>query len=287
MNENLKKILSPLKVGYDGVYECMPDVLGLADQKLEIELRESVASKVYDDYIGAISHSHSIPVMDKEVEIFLKRIPPNGLILDIGGCWGWHWRLIAGCRPDVSIIIVDFIRSNFDHAKNVLKDLVGNQIVLMHADATDLPFKMDENFLGVDGVWTVQTFQHIPDFSKAVSEAHRVLKARGAFVNYSISSQPHMRLIHKVVGREYVSKGLVNKMYWLARSSKEQEVVFEEIFGNTITKRCSEILFSPELHFRVAGEKNSLLGKLDSMLSNNWGIFGWLARQHSIHIDKM
>ena len=286
MNQQLEKLLYSLSVDSDGIYECLPNILLSADQKVEIELRKRVASETYDNYLTAISRSHSIPVMDQEVDNFLKKIPQNGLVLDIGGCWGWHWRRIAQSRPDVSVVIVDFVQTNLVHAKNVLTDLVGEQVVLMHADATALPFKIDENFSGVDGVWTVQTFQHIPNFNKAISEAHRVLKAKGVFVNYSIKSQSHIRWIYRIAGREYISKGWVDNMYWLARSSKEQKMIIEEVFGNSVIERCSEILYSPELHYRAAGKEGSILGKLDAMLSNNYRFLGCLARQLSFHVAK-
>jgi len=286
MKQQLINPLLPYSTNSDGIYECLSDISLSADQCIEIELRERVASKTYDNYLSAISHSHSVPVMDSEVDNFLKKIPQDGLILDIGGCWGWHWRRLAETRPDVSVIIIDFVRSNLVHAKNVLIDLVGNQVALMHADATALPFKIDENFSGVDGLWTVQTFQHIPDFSKAISEAHRVLKRKGVFTNYSINNQPHIRMLYRIFGRDYISKGWVDKMYWLARASKEQKKVIEDTFGDIVTERCSEILYSPELHFRAAGKEGSNLGKLDAMMSNNFGFLGWLARQHSFHVKK-
>ena len=109
-------------------------------QKDERELRERVASVTYDNYLDAISNNHSISVMDYEVDIFLKKMPQGAVILDIGGCWGWHWRRIGESRPDISILIIDFVKSNLKHALNVLKDLVGKQLLLMHADATSLPF---------------------------------------------------------------------------------------------------------------------------------------------------
>ena len=127
-----------------------------------------VASKNYDNYLYSVSKSHSIPVMDHEVEKFLKKMPEKSIILDIGGCWGWHWRKIKISRPDVKIIIIDFVRSNLIHAKNVLGELIGSQIELVHADATNLPFKINNTFKGFNGIWTVQTLQHIPNFSKAI-----------------------------------------------------------------------------------------------------------------------
>jgi len=71
------------------------------------------------------------------------------------------------------------------------------------------------------------------------------------------------------------------------RSSREQKRIIEDVFGNFVAERCSEILYSPELHYRVPGNEGSMLGKLDSMISNNFGFLGWFARQHSFHCEKL
>lgn len=187
MNLKLQNLLQSQTVDADGIYSG--HITTTQDQATERALRERVAAVHYDNYLDAISHSHSIAVMDYEVDRFLAKIPQGGLILDIGGCWGWHWRRLVNTRPDVGVLIVDFVRSNLPHALNVLGSLVGHQVALMHADATALPFAVDANFPGFDGVWTVQTFQHIPAFDKAVSEAYRVLKRGGGvrqlFTQYS------------------------------------------------------------------------------------------------------
>lgn len=280
----LQNLLNSKHANSDGIYG---DISGAStDQSIEIELREQVASAQYDNYLDAVSASHSISVMDYEVDLFLAKIPQGGLILDIGGCWGWHWRHIADTRPDVGIVIVDFVRSNLPHAQSILGDLVGNQVVLMHADATALPFFVDENFSGFDGVWTVQTLQHIPNFEQAVSEACRVLKKGGVFANYSLNIQPPIRWLRFMFGRSYLIKGWVDGMFWLSRASVEQKAYIEKVFGSRVSERWSEILYSPELRFASPGRLGSVIGKFDTLLSNNAGVFGWLARQHSFHCKK-
>ena len=51
--------------------------------------------------------------MDREIEKFLNQIPNGGVVLDIGGCWGWHWRKISTQRPDITVVIVDLIVKTF------------------------------------------------------------------------------------------------------------------------------------------------------------------------------
>jgi len=284
MNLKLQNLLQSQTVDSDGIYSG--HITTTQDQATERALRERVAAVHYDNYLDAISHSHSIAVMDYEVDRFLAKIPQGGLILDIGGCWGWHWRRLVNTRPDVGVLIVDFVRSNLPHALNVLGSLVGHQVALMHADATALPFAVDANFPGFDGVWTVQTFQHIPAFDKAVSEAYRVLKRGGVFANYSLNIQLPIHWLYRLFGRGYVSEGWIEGSYWLARASKVQKSQIEKLFGGEVTERWAEILYSPELHFPAPGKEGSWLGKLDALLSNNVGFLRWFARQHSFHCQK-
>lgn len=287
MIHQLHHLVNRLSVDSDGIYFGTPSVSASADQTVEISLRERIAVKNYDNYLYEISNSHSIPVMDHEVDRFLLNISHDALILDIGGCWGWHWRRLAETRRDVGVVIIDFVRSNLTHAKNVLGDLVGRQVLLIHADATALPFVLDEGFSGFDGVWTVQTFQHIPDFNKAVLEVYRVLKVQsGLFANYSLNVQPPVRWLYRLFGRSYITEGNVPGAFWLARASEEQKSFIEAVFGCKVSERWSEILFSPELHFNVPGRAGSKFGQLDSFLSNNTGLLRCLARQHSFHCRK-
>jgi ubiquinone/menaquinone biosynthesis C-methylase UbiE len=285
MNAQLKKVLNSCAPDSDGIYAGM--ALTSTAQSIEVELRERVAAQRYDNYLDGIIDSHSIPVMDYEVRRFLEAIPQGGLILDVGGCWGWHWRFLEQTRPDVGVLIVDFVRQNLQHARNLLGSLIGKQVVLMHADATALPFTIDENFAGFDGIWTVQTFQHIPDFEKAVAEAYRVLKSGGVFANYSLNVQPPIRWIRRLLGKGYLTKGWVEGSFWLARASEDQKRSIAAIFGSTVSDRWSEILYSPELRFTFPGKPGGVLGKLDTLLSNNTGILGWFARQRSFHCQKL
>ena len=63
----LNKILMNLELGKDGIYSS--DFVNTT-QENEIEMREVIANVEYDDYLDAISHHHSIPVMDWPVIIY-------------------------------------------------------------------------------------------------------------------------------------------------------------------------------------------------------------------------
>ncbi len=286
MNSNLLSLIKKegLKQDEDGIY--LTEII--SENKIqddERELRERVSSVTYDNYLDVISKNHSISVMDYEVDVFLKKMPQGAVILDIGGCWGWHWRRIAENRPDISILIIDFVKSNLTHALNVVKDLVGKQILLMHADATLLPFSTN---IGIfDGIWTAQTFQHIPDFKKAVNEAYRLLKPKGVFVNYSLHITPFNKIIYKILNKQYHIEGIVKNTFYLARANNNQLRDIENIFTNKVSIRYTENLFHPDLHFTYSGKINNILGFLDIFMSRFLFLSKFFARQASFEVQKL
>lgn len=267
-----------------GVYQGKRQVN--QSQAEEILLRQLVAQQVYTDYLAEIGKHHSIHVMDNEVDRFLKKIPVNGLILDIGGCWGWHWRDIAQKRPDINILIIDFVAANLVHAKNILGSLIGSQVALMDADATNLPFKLSDKFNGFDGVWTVQTFQHIPDFSKAVKEVQRVLCKGGYFINYSLHKTPLNRFVYFMLRKKYHVEGEMHGSFYLSRANKQQKKVIEKAFHSKVHVRYTECLFQPDFGVICTGKKSSFLGSVDSLLGNFPWLGYWIARQQSYALTK-
>lgn len=286
MNKNLLSLISKegIKQQPDGIYlATIPHTSLIQDE--EKHLREKVASVSYQNYLETIGKNHSIPVMDYEIDKFLNKMPPGAVILDIGGCWGWHWRRIAETRPDVTVLIIDFVKSNLTHALNILKDLVGKQVLLMHADATHLPF--NNNCEIFDGIWSVQTFQHIPDFKKAVTEAYRVLNRNGFFINYSLHNTPFNKFVYKILNKPFYSNGMITNSFFLARANNEQAALISKIFSNNVVSRYTEILFHPDLHFPFTGRINSIFGIVDArFLGGHSVVAKTFARQLSYEIYK-
>ena len=262
------------------------DIFGTAiineDQAFEHKLREEVAAVVYDDYLLTIAKHHSIEVMDKEVNNFLSKIPKNGIICDVGGCWGWHWRNVNLLRPDVKIVIVDFAKNNLLHAKKLLTDRINKNIWLVHGNATALNFPKE----CFDGYWTVQTLQHIPDFEAAITEAKRVLKQNGAFSNYSLNNATLISFVYKLLDKKYVINEMVGNSFYLHRADKNQVSFIKTVFSNNVSERYSEIIFKPEFKLSFMGKENSWIGKLDALLTGNIPFTSLIARQHSFHTTK-
>ena len=233
MDNSKNKFLKNLEHKEDSIWG---NVYDYGKQKQEKILREEYANnKKYGDYLSEIKYHHSIPVMDNEVKKFLNLIPKNGVILDIGGCWGWHWRNINNVRPDIKIIILDLIRENLIHAKKLLNELIDNQqIFLIHGNATDLKFE-DEIF---DGVWSVQTTQHIPNFFNVCNEIHRVLKPKGIYWDYSLNNAEFTRagaVSPLVSGEAFGYRGgyVMNDMVTTATERNRPIITFTNTSGAT------------------------------------------------------
>ena len=289
MNRRMRRLMTEarLELSADIIWSA-PQTENESGQAVERSLRERVAAKHYDDYLAAVAQCHSIPVMDREVSRFLASLPQGALILDIGGCWGWHWRRVGELRPDVGVVVIDFVRANLAHAKKVLGPLVGTQVALVHADAVALPFPTaDRPDTGFDGVWSVQVLQHIPDFHRACREACRVLAPGGRFANYSLGITPVVRLVRTLFGKSYHTDGRLNGQFHLARADDAQRAVVEQVFHAPVTERYTECLFHPDLQLAFTGRDGSLLGLLDALLSDHAWLGRWIGRQRSFEVAKI
>lgn len=278
--QNLKVSLGSLILGKDGIYSYQFDN---NDQTDEVNLRNQVAHFEYKDYLDEIANSHSISVMDKQVSKFIEQLPQNSIIIDVGGCWGWHWRNIDIQKRNIIIVIIDLVRHNLYHAKQVLKSLIDSgNVLLVHGNATELPFP-DNTF---DGYWTVQTLQHIPNIEKAVKEAHRVLKEKGLFINYTLNNSPFMKLIYKLSRRVYHVDGKIEGRYFLRRSTLKDAQIVSKAFDNEVEITFSEIIFQLEFKTTFSGKIGSLFGRLDSFLTTKNKFAGIFARQISFSTRK-
>ena len=251
------------------------------DQVNEIKMREGVANLDIGDYLQLIAKNHSIPVMDYEVRRMLKRLPLNAKIIDVGGCWGWHWRFLSQIRPDVTVYILDFVYENLSNVRKVIPlDCINKSVFLIHGDATNLPFD-NESF---DCYWSVQCLQHIPDFRLCISEAYRVLSKNGLFINYSLNNVLILNFIYKLLKRYYHINGEIAGIT-LNKASAFQVEIIKSIFSRDSKFRFTELLFHPELS-TISGKEFSIIGKLDSYLGGYNKFLRILARQQSFEITK-
>jgi len=281
MNISENEFLKNLKYSGNSIWGNVNDY---GEQKNEKLHREKVANKKIENYFFEIAKHHSIPVMDFEIKKFLNEIPEKGIILDIGGCWGWHWRDIGKIRPDVKVIILDLIRENLLHAKIFLDELIQKeQVFLVHGNATSLEFE-NETF---NGVWSVQTTQHIQNYSDVCNEIHRVLKPGSVYWDYGLNIAKLTKFIYKLFKKHYhLSGNLPGHNTGYRRVNSEVFSNLKKIFHHNFDIHYSEILFSPEFGLPIGGKNKSKFGFIDSKLSGSGWIKSLIARQCSFHIKK-
>ncbi len=248
----------------------------LKQQNKEFIMRTDIANKNYKNYLAEISKYHSIEVMDAEIIKFTKQLKSNSIVLDLGCGWCWHWRNIHKIRPDITIVAIDFIRENFQHAKKILSKSSLRQFYFINDDINNINFKKNT----FDCIWTVQVFQHIPNLRKVLKEARKVLKVGGTLFNYHLNNS-----IFVVIKNLFFSKKNTNKHYYLNRNVTSVKKLFSNIFKSKVFIEYNEIFFHPELKF-FFGNKKSFLSKIDSQLSGNGLLRSYLARQVLMKITK-
>lgn len=250
-------------------------------QSKEFSLRKKVAKESFSkDYLKTISQHHSIRVMDREVNNLLLILPKNSIICDIGGSWGWHWRNISKQRPDVKVVIIDFIYENLLIAKKILKNLINKQVFLINDDCCKIKFK--NNIF--DAVWTVQTLQHVKNYKLIVNIIYKILKKDGYFFNYNLNINTTINLIYKIFKKNYLIKGYNNSFY-LERSNQKQKNIIKKKFKKNIDTRYTELLFHPDLKI-FTGSENNFIGKIDSYLSGDFFFKKVIARQECFSVKK-
>jgi ubiquinone/menaquinone biosynthesis C-methylase UbiE len=249
-------------------------------QKKEFILRKKIAKIKYKNFLKEISYHHSINVMDREVEKFIKLLPKNSIICDIGGSWGWHWRNIDKERPDIKIIIVDLVFENLLIAKKILNNKINKQIFLVNDDC--LKFNIKKNYF--DAVWSVQTIQHIQDYIQVYKKIYYQTKVGGYFYNCNLNKNIIVNFVYSIFKKKYLIRGF-NKNYYLERSSVKQKKSLEKIFKNRAKIIYSELLFHPDLKI-FTGSQNNILGKIDSLLTGSFIIKKIFARQEAFLIKK-
>jgi len=272
-------ILDGLTLDTDGIYSgVLPP---LTDQADEVRERTAVAERAGANLLREIADHHSIPVMDREVRLFLRGVSTGGVVADVGGGWAWHWRRVKAERPDVYVVVVDFVRDNLKHALRLLGDLVNDRVFLVHGDATRLPFPSSV----FNGYWSVQALQHVPNFEQAVREAYRVLQPSGRFACYSLNRAWLIESAYRLLRRRYHVRGKRPDGFHLARGSAAEADVIRRVFGFRVTSRYTEILFHPDCGL-YSGGAASWIGQADARLSTRHPLFACIARQRSYHTRK-
>tara|TARA_A100001234_G_scaffold212235_1_gene213578 strand:- start:289 stop:1101 length:813 start_codon:yes stop_codon:yes gene_type:complete len=268
---NLREILSNYEFN-DDVY-CIKNFN--KSQYTELNLRKKVAQKKYNNYFDKISLHHSIQIMDNELIKFLKKVPKNSNILDIGSGWCWIWRNIHKYRPDVRIFALDILFENFEVSKKILSKEAKKQVVFICENI--LNSKLPNNFF--EAIWSVQTFQHIPEIKESFERTSKLLKNNGLFKHYNL----HYNVFHKLKNLNKDKKKIwINHLFYLNRDISYQKKLLENIFKTKVTIEYSEFLYYPKINFF----KIDLINKIQKALVGQNKILSMFARQVSFEIKK-
>jgi SAM-dependent methyltransferase len=283
--ENHLKFRNHLRLASDYDDEIYSFHESSSSQHREVEIRDAGALSAPDEIdalMRSVSRHHSVEVMKHEIRKFIDSVPYGGIVLDVGVGWGWHWLGISVYRPDLLICVLDFSLQSLLRAKKILAKESSNSFVYVCGNALDLKFESES----INGYWSVQTLQHVDSFDQAIREAHRVLVDGSQFASYSLNTQPVVQSLYNVFGLSYVVNGEYSEGINLSRASTDQLRVVQQIFGATVEVRYSEILFSPEILLNFPGRKNSVIGKIDNLLTGNNFFSRKFARQCSFHVFK-
>ena len=260
-------------------YEFIDDVYCIKthnrSQETELNLRKIVAQKKYENYYNKISQHHSIEIMDKEIIKFLDKVPKDSKILDIGSGWCWIWRKIHKFRPDIKIFALDILFENFEISKRILPKEAKKQIIFVCENI--LYTKLQDNFF--DAIWSVQTFQHIPEIEQTFIRTFKLLKKSGIFINYNLN----YNIFHKLKFLNKNNKKIwIENLFYLNRDINYQKKLIENIFKRNAKIEYSEFLYYPKLKLN----NFDLVHKIQSKLVGKNKFLSLFSRQASIEIEK-
>ena len=188
----------------------------ISPQQKVIDYYQSFDSRVFYALLGGVKHFGYFPEGQEQIsisaaqELMTDRLgerldpAPGSLLLD-AGCGEGPVALRLAQQYDVRIVGVDILSPNIKRAQQKAQRLGLETSVEFHLmDYTRLAFA-DQTF---DGVYTMETLVHAPDYHDALRELHRVLKDGGKIVlfEYSMSPveelTPAQRRIADLVNRE-------------------------------------------------------------------------------------
>jgi SAM-dependent methyltransferase len=234
-------------------------------QKTELELRDSVAAPFVTSGQAAVREAtghHARGVMLRRAQQMVAAAGRNGLVVDVGCGFGWHWMDIAVARPDLRFILIDFSAVNLRVCRNLMPFSEHSNVLCVQASAVDLPLRAGVARLA----WTVQVLQHLhpEDREKALAEMERILVYGGSFYVAWLRPVPLMKIVYRVAGKKYHVAGDTPSGLYVDRFDAAIETELRRVFpAGRVT--LSESIFHPELRIRP---RSRWAGALDAAISS-------------------
>lgn len=142
--------------------------------------------KTFTSFYGQVAgNASSVVFWDKLQDNFLRFIPEEGKILEIGSGSGFQAMKVLQHRPDLEIIASDFSdkmvslgKENYQEliSKNENIQKVQSHLSFVQADAMDLSQFDSVKF---DGIYSLTAIKHFPNAMRGLHESIRFLKPGG------------------------------------------------------------------------------------------------------------
>ncbi len=233
-------------------------------QVAELELRDSVAAPFVTSPQAAIHeatrHHARGPMLARASEL-ADAAGKDGVILDAGCGFGWHWIDLSLARPDLRFILLDFSAVNLRVCRNLMPFSRHPNVLCVQASALDLPLR-DEV---VSVAWTVQVLQHLhpQQRARAFEELRRVLRVDGTYYIAWLRRVPMTKAVFRLFGKRYHEQGETSYGLYLDRFGTAVEAELRRVFPSGVIT-LSESLFHPELRLRP---RSRWLAPIDALLS--------------------
>lgn len=188
-------------------------------------------------------------------------LPANSLVLDAGSGEG-NVAINLAKKYGLRIYGVDLLDFAVNRAISKSKKLnLQNKVKFKLGDYTELDFH-DNAF---DGVYTMETLVHVPDYKKALKEFYRVLKPKGKLVlfEYSIASRKKLTpkklkiadMINEGSGMHSLPHFIHNKFPQILKSSGFENIVVKDITPRIVPmlRRFYLIAYVPYIFIKLLG----------------------------------
>lgn len=253
-----------------------------------IDYYHSLESRLGYRYLKGVKHFGYYPedqegISKLEAQMLMneelaKRLSlPAGLRVLDAGCGEGNVALYLAEKRGLHIDGIDLLDFNINRAYEVTKEKnLSKSVNFQIGSYMELPFA-DASF---DGVYTMETLVHAPDYRQALKEFHRVLKPGGKIVHFEYSIKPSSELLpSQQAAMERLrrvnlvaSMPAFNEFEFGTMTEKWQAAGFNNVKTEDITARMLPMLKKfygkarlPYKLFRVLGLENHVINAMSAV----------------------
>lgn len=250
-----------------------------AERRFRDAYAEQQAGYDRDALLDVVAQHHCLSVMRTYAERFRSKFRRHEWVLDIGIGYGWPW---VWHDEGAWILGLDLSLGNLMLART-LSGPQANRVVLICADAAALPLRPQV----ISGVWSVQTFQHIPQaiFPTVQAELDRVVRSPFTMEFHDLNPAVFHKVVYRLFGKDFHCRGSIGHMEVNRLTAQEWRERWRSFHGGQARIRCgySELFFHPDFRVRPSGYPV----RLEEILTTYAPAFSALfARQVQIQVES-